>query len=531
MGWDGTTFLDIDYGKRLNDHFVMIGHPWLQYYAAAASFALFGETTLAARLPFAVAGLGTIALVYVIVWRLTQHRVAATTAALLLTLSVQFLLYSRQSRHYSLNALLTCLLLLQFTRLRSIASTLVFVAIAVMLFHAHPIGLAAVLALTLLPFVYPAARHRRRWVLLAAPLVGVLSMPWMLLARGGYSEATAPLRDLGRLLPRLGQFAVEIGSVTSMFAIALVALVARHQLRRNPAPRLRPKARPRGSRPTPLEPRSRPALRAPDEREFVWMVLATMIAYALVMAITQSRDSIWQFGLRYTSAILPFSAIVSALIIRRLAGANWRIWVACVLVLGFTRLGRLTPYTFWQDPTPLREMDAAVTFHTPPNFIDRVFRTGQLRFVESLFKFDRGTSGEVIEYLNRHAKPGDVLITNYGWEPLYFHTGLPQGMKVLPSWPVYGAARARGLPEYVFSAEGARWIVWRRAWGNYLGHDIGLLIDELDRARVPLTRVAEIPETLWENRENIHFRRYPDDEYIYPWYPQLPHTVVYRIGP
>jgi len=117
--WDGVTFTDSDFGSRLNDDFVMVSSPWLQYYVTAVSFALAGESTWAARLPFALMGLLTIALVYVLLVRATANRWTAATGAALLTLSVQFLIFSRSSRHYTLHAALTCLLVLSFTRLRS----------------------------------------------------------------------------------------------------------------------------------------------------------------------------------------------------------------------------------------------------------------------------------------------------------------------------------------------------------------------------------------------------------------------------
>jgi hypothetical protein len=54
--WDGRTFLDGDYGMRVvprlfGHDLVMVGTPWLPFYATAASFALFGESNAAARLP------------------------------------------------------------------------------------------------------------------------------------------------------------------------------------------------------------------------------------------------------------------------------------------------------------------------------------------------------------------------------------------------------------------------------------------------------------------------------------------------
>ena len=121
------------------------------------------------------------------------------------------------------------------------------------------------------------------------------------------------------------------------------------------------------------------------------------------------------------------------------------------------------------------------------------------------------------------------MITNYGWEPIYFHTDLPQGLTVLPSYPVYPAVRAKNLPAYVFSAEGARWIIWRKAWGPYRGQDCGRLIDTLRASGVTVTRVATIRETLWENRENVHFRRFADNTYIYPWFEGIPDAEIYRV--
>src|SRR5207248_8943104 len=58
--WDGVTFMDSDFGARVNNDLVMVSSPWLQYYLAAASFWLFSENTFAARLPFAFAGWLTI---------------------------------------------------------------------------------------------------------------------------------------------------------------------------------------------------------------------------------------------------------------------------------------------------------------------------------------------------------------------------------------------------------------------------------------------------------------------------------------
>jgi len=84
---------------------VWIWNTWLPYYLSAASFAVFGETTWAARLPFALSGL----LAFLLAFRLFQHwakgdEQTAALACLLLTCNVPWLLFLRQCRYYGLIA-------------------------------------------------------------------------------------------------------------------------------------------------------------------------------------------------------------------------------------------------------------------------------------------------------------------------------------------------------------------------------------------------------------------------------------------
>jgi hypothetical protein len=273
----------------------------------------------------------------------------------------------------------------------------------------------------------------------------------------------------------------------------------------------------------------RGALFAPPERLLVVALIAVIAACVVAMALTQPPDEIFALGLRYTSAIIPFMVMLTAILVAKVGRDRWRVWTAWLLVLGLTRAGGLAPWTFWAAPRAKPDPDQVVTFHNPPGALDRAFNTEQFEFARSLVRDNPGTIANIAAFLNAHASPTDVVVTNYGWEPLYFHTHLAQGMTVLSSYPIYGAAKARGLPDYVFSAQGARWIVWRQAWGSYRGQALDQVLAELAAARIPTTLVARIPETLWENRENIHFRRFPGGRYIFPWYGQLPDALIYRI--
>ena len=170
--WDGAAFLDSDdHGGRLNRDLIMVTHPWVQYYLAAGSFLIFGQNTFAARFPFAMAAWMSIFLVYFFLWRQTGNRLAAFSAAALLTLSVQFLLFARQCRYCSLNMLLVVWLFWIFFKMKSVRDCALFVLASALFFHTHPYGLAPVAELGGLSFVYRPFKKQRRWIWFAAPAI------------------------------------------------------------------------------------------------------------------------------------------------------------------------------------------------------------------------------------------------------------------------------------------------------------------------------------------------------------------------
>jgi hypothetical protein len=154
--------------------------------------------------------------------------------------------------------------------------------------------------------------------------------------------------------------------------------------------------------------------------------------------------------------------------------------------------------------------------HVPGSLADEVARTELLGFARELVESSPGTDSGVIAFLRENARRGDVVVTNYAWEPLYFHTRLPQGYKVLESYPIYRAAKEAGLPDYVFRPDAARWVVWRAAWEGYQGYEWRDVAARLAASGATLERVATVPESVFENRENLHFRRFPGLGYLYP---------------
>ncbi|HEY4284961.1 MAG TPA: hypothetical protein VGM62_18000, partial [Chthoniobacterales bacterium] len=271
----------------------------------------------------------------------------------------------------------------------------------------------------------------------------------------------------------------------------------------------------------------------PDQtRDFFVLILSVSICYALTIGATQSNASIWFLGLRYTPAVIPFAAMAAGIVIVKFTGGRPLVWIPLLLVFSLTKLALLTPWMWWDQ----KDVDAAAQgmigprgAHVPESRIDRFFGNGQLAFIRDLGRKNLGVIGEACEFLRANAKSDDVLITNYGWEPLYFYTRLPQALKILPDYPVYAAAKRNGLPEQTFDVDHVKWVLWRFGWDGYLGYRWADVSREIQSNGGRLIRVAAFEESRWENRENIHFHRFAGGKYLFPWPKKFRPAGIFRV--
>ena len=90
--------------------------PWGQFVIAALSFKILGATTLAARLPFSLASIVTVLLLYQFALAYFESSQIALFASGLLALNAYWILHSRQCRYYSLSSLFLMLTLASYAR-------------------------------------------------------------------------------------------------------------------------------------------------------------------------------------------------------------------------------------------------------------------------------------------------------------------------------------------------------------------------------------------------------------------------------
>ena len=509
--WDGKTFMDSDFGARVNRDLVMVSSPWLQYYVVASSFAIFGESTFAARFPFALAGWLTILLVYRLVWVATGDRRAAVCGSALMICSVQFLLFCRQARYYTLAMLLTCLLIESFLRMRSLGRTIVFGIIAILLFHTHPVGIVPILALGGLTLIRSDFSAQRRWYWLSLPAILALTTPWFWQARTGYTENTVLAPSIRDFCLRSAQCLVECASVTPLIGIILLFLLV--LAARSATPRFQQ-----------------------QERSLLLAIGAVVLSLILGAVATERSAALWVTGVRYISAIIPLLAIAGGVLILKVSRGKTVILVLIALAFTLTKFCQITPWALWANKNPDwsdKNYDLAeklVDLHAPINSIDAFIPREDFFFIRDLFRKNIGTLGQSVEFLRQHAAPNDLVITNYESEPLYFHTGLSQGMKIMKQDAIYDTARNHGLPEYVFNVDDARWVVWRFNWDDYLGIRWPEVAQHLTEEGGQISEVAELKETGWENRENIHFHRFSGDLYLFSRDSALQSAKIFRVN-
>lgn len=177
-GFDGKNYFSQEGGAEYGPSFIWRWHTWLPFYVLAGFFRLFGESTLVARLPFALFGIATVLMCYYLGRRLWKTRRAGVLTAVLLLLSVPFLILTRQCRYYSMTAFFTIAGLYTYLGILEgrKRSTFWFALNSLLLFHTHYLYYAALAATTV---VHMLIFHRSKWipVLCSSAVVFVLNLP------------------------------------------------------------------------------------------------------------------------------------------------------------------------------------------------------------------------------------------------------------------------------------------------------------------------------------------------------------------
>jgi 4-amino-4-deoxy-L-arabinose transferase-like glycosyltransferase len=360
--FDGRNYIELPAPYGHGPAEAWIYNAWAPLYVVAGVFAILGESTWSARLPFALFGLWSVYLAWRLAEALTADRRIQRLTVALLAASVPFLLHMRQCRYYAMTTALllaVCLAYLRFLREPSARrAALAGAALAALFYTNFGTFVPAVGALTLHQLVWGRPAGRRR-LALAGLAVFLLSLPWLFLCRAG--AFVGPLS-----LERIGDHLEYYLRVTNKYLAPLAAIAASLVLFRwRPIRRMPPE---------------------PPRQAWTFLVLMALLQFAFLL-IPEQRH------MRYLIPTLPLLLIgVAWWLAACLAWSRPGGWIVAGLAL-FTNLLQST-----HPAVPLARFAGELTH----------------RYV--------GPMEGVVGYLRRHGRPEHVVKIPYDDRTLMFYT-------------------------------------------------------------------------------------------------------------
>ena len=351
-------------------------HPWGQFIVAALGLKLLGQTTVAVRLPFALAGVATVFLVYWLVLRACRSSLTASIAGMLLTFNAYWILHSRQARYYALSSFLFVLTLIAFARWQrgDRLGAPAFVMAAWCWFQADYGTVWPVFGILFAVALIEARHPLWQTLLVGTALAGSLG-PFVYYYEL-WGRRSVQAQGWGE------RFWANFFNLNEYVAPALVVLAATALVAQ------------------------RWKVLAESERRLVAIACATLIALAFWVPFAAPQSF-----LRYSIIAAPAGAIVGSWLVVRVSGARARLaWVAAAILV-------VTPWL----SAPLH------AFVTPPPWIPPGWTyRGELSILASeVFRKPPDPNRLVIDWLKKNAAPSDEILINYEDLPLIYYLPNP----------------------------------------------------------------------------------------------------------
>ncbi|GJL79444.1 MAG: hypothetical protein NPINA01_24330 [Nitrospinaceae bacterium] len=385
---------------------LFIYRTWVPYYLQAFSLSVFGNTTFAARLPFALVGVISVLSLYLLALKLTGNKITAFLSALFLASSVPALIYFRTARYVGFSILLTILLIYFYLQIFDDKKwkTFPFIITAILFFHSMYVAFAGIILGILIHFLLHRKTIRAdnaRMVPRCAAIIACCTLPWLIAIAPVFSNIAQFYIDSSDLVDTstLGWAKHFVGYLFQInnyiFPFIFLPLLFLKNLR-------------------------------PFKRQIQLLVICIL---ALLIASSPHSIPLQQ----YVAAVFPLFYILLAMILT--LGFRKGVWPPLVLtaILIFTNLlhtGPLipvkkflqnhggefgqSPYLKYASTTFLREVRLASMFQNHWYQITHPYH---------------GPLDKIVEFFKNHPDAGQTCYIDNESESLAFHTG----MKMIPA--------------------------------------------------------------------------------------------------
>ena len=373
--FDGTNLVTTIYSDPCRDKGWRYAS-WLQFYLAALSFYLFGATTFAARLPFAIFGVASIALCYLLAERLFQNRLASRFSAVFMLFSAPFFLYMRQCRWYALVIFFTLWLLISYLDLikKKRYAALGFILSSVFLFHSNYGIFFPVFGAVCFHYIIfhrnDTGKIDLKKMICYLSTIAIFTVPFLLYSVN--TECTGQMTFL-RTKGHLEFYTRTLNKYLFPLGFLFLSLAAFSFFRKKVFP----------------------VLGKPLDRSRLWfLALIFIFSIGFMVLVNEERQ------LRYIIHLLPLSCILMSLLI-----AGWlKINVMAAGIVFF-----IACFTN--------------SFHTGSPFAKKLWIPLTDIVYELTHDYDGPTEG-IVEFLNNNAGPGDTIKLIMGDYAVIFYTDL-----------------------------------------------------------------------------------------------------------
>ncbi len=356
-------------------------HPWGQFMVVAASLKVLGQTTFAARLPFALAGIVTVLLLYQWALMSFDSPLIAQLATALLIFNAYWILHARQCRYYSLSSMFLVLTLICYAlwQRKSLWGAIVFVIAAWCWFQVDYGTVWPVLGVLFVDaFV---ANRKELWRPLGVGMALALTLAPFIFYYGLWGRLMAQEKTWGQTLFALTVFNINEYVVALPIVIAAAVLVA-----------------------------WRGKTLAGADRRVVAIACGIIVALALWVPSVAPGPF-----LRYVIIAAPVGCLLSA----------WVLVRGCKLPATYAWIGALVLIlTPWLS-MPMHALISPPSYLTSGYSTNLMLRGELLTLRREIFGSRPDPNRLVIDWLRQNAAPSDEILVNYEDLPLMFYLPNP----------------------------------------------------------------------------------------------------------
>jgi len=373
--WDGTNVLTLRDSMDSDMRITLV--PWPQYYVTYASIKLFGASNFSARLPFALFGIGSIFLLYLLTQSLIS-REGANVAVILLTFSFSFLLYCRNCRYYSLTIFFGLLLFYSFIKLRcgSMKYPILFTISGILLFYSnYVIFFCFYFSMALAYLLVERDWGKLKVLIICSVFIMFLTLPWYLL-----TERVHLMNLFGANVIKNTIYMIKLNGSGMLynghFSLVMLALVIVFFVMRSGRP-----------------------IWEENKKKIYLLVTLSIFYFVLISFIKSNSEELYRpvvSGLRTLLIILPYIYILFS--IGFLAISAYSKWISYIVLTLFI----CTNVFAWPYYVKRAEKDIGVN-------------SPLAGYIYELFNPKINAIDEVASYLSENAEKGDIIFAEQCW--------------------------------------------------------------------------------------------------------------------